>query len=73
MARIAKGSVFDPIPYSRRRPVIQGNLEQDHLHSNHDNRLRQQRNRIISPEPVEHPNATVNKLFPQAHTQNRLT
>lgn len=52
---LRKGSVFDAALRPRRRTIIQGNLEQHHLDSNHDDRLYQQRNRIVIAEPEVHP------------------
>lgn len=47
--------MFDPISHPWRRPIIQRNLQLNHLHRNHNNRLRKQRHRVIRAEPVEHP------------------
>lgn len=67
MFHIAKRGVFDPISYPRRRPVLQSNLQQNHLDANHDNGLHKQRGRIVGTEPVEHPIEAVN-TFPSPMT-----
>ncbi len=53
--RAAEGNMSHPAFLTRRRSVIQGNLQQHKLHTDRKDSLREERNGIVVAEPEKDP------------------
>jgi len=63
--------MFQPGAHPTRRAIIERDFQQDRLHEDHEDRLREERDAIIFAEPVEDPAGKKGALLERERERER--